>query len=1472
MTKRLFLIISALIISLGFCTYGSEFWIDNVKYEIIDSTERLVAAKGCKDKDKGLYIPEKVEYNGVEFSVVEIKDGTYEVSNYVVIPGSITSMDENFSEVKDLIFLDGESNLELGGTGGLFHMYPQTVYLGRNIPYRYGRGVFSFNGRYYEEANLKKVILGSHCRNLPERCFYNQHDLCEFYICGGPIEVNDRVVDFDLIFDNVPVTCNFYIPEGYGDSFKNDTHWNRFPFYHEGLEYEPTFATAHEFNKVFILTSSVKRWEYSRDGGLSWTKKDWISNIFLELDPEPGEVLYRVLQEDGSYSDIVSVTYLEAVPNEIATFPNSLTKTVEESVTFSVDNSSSTFSYQWYHNGEAIENATSETYTIESIKCSHAGKYYCNVYNAISSTNSSEAELVVNKASQLIIFPEIVNKRYGDQDFYLPEKTDKGLTIVYQSTNNNVATIENNKVHICGLGETIIIASQPGNEDYLEADQVTRKLIVKGHLQTIVWDELPVKTYEDAPFSLPKTTDKGINITYTSSNTNVATISDNVVTIVGAGTCEITANAPGNSTYDAAETVTHTLVVNRQTQHITLPDVETIEYGSTPIMLNQYTDKNLKILYSCSNGVAQIDNYKLYVKMPGKVTITAYHQGNNNYEPVKISKELTVVKGNQEIVWNDPLSFFWGDHDILLPETTNQGLVIEYQSANNEIVEVVGNLIKIKSIGTTQITAKQPGNSYYNSATTVIRTVTINKGKQIITLEELPYGTYGQMDHIQLYATTNSSSKIIFESSDQSIAQIDVDKIVVVGAGSCEIYAYAMEDEYYEASNIVKQTFVVKKADQTISCTPIEDKVYGDKPFVLNAQSSSGLPVTYVLSTSTPNILSVNGNEFTILNSGIAKIQVQQLGNNNYNAAVKDITITIGKASLTVTPINTSRLYGENNPDFRLEYEGFVNGDTDVVLSKSPIPNTIANVNSNVGEYIINVSGGESANYNLSYKHGLLTINKAPLTIKAEDKRKEYGDATPDFTLSYSGFRNNDTSDDLDQLPTISCNVENDSEPGVYPITLSGGTDNNYSYNLVNGVLTINEIQYASSITLDQSEISLEVAESAILVATILPELAINKAVTWSSSDESIATVDANGVVTAIAVGEATITATTVDGSNLSATCKVTVVPTLATSITLDKSEISLEAKETDTLVATVLPELATEKSVEWSSSDESIATVDANGVVTAIAVGEATITATTVDGSNLSATCKVTVIPTLATSITLDKTEISLETKETDTLVATIFPELATEKSVEWLSSDESIAIVDANGVVTAIAVGEATITATTTDGSNLSTTCKVTVIPTLAISIELDKTEASVEEKSDLQLMATILPEHTTNKEVAWSSSDKWVASVDNNGFVTVYAAGEAIITATTTDGTNLSATCRINVYSGIDGVNGHDVIVVTVGDNIIVKNAKLDSNVRVYAADGAMIASEVATDGDVVVETPIKGIYIVSVNGKTFKVMVK
>ena len=185
-------------------------------------------------------------------------------------------------------------------------------------------------------------------------------------------------------------------------------------------------------------------------------------------------------------------------------------------------------------------------------------------------------------------------------------------------------------------------------------------------------------------------------------------------------------------------------------------------------------------------------------------------------------------------------------------------------------------------------------------------------------------------------------------------------------------------------------------------------------------------------------------------------------------------------------------------------------------------------------------------------------------------------------------------------------------------------------------------------------------------------------------------------------MGEATITATCGDKS---ATCKVTVNPILAESIALGKTELTLTIGASEKLTATVLPEDVTDKTVTWSTSDAAIATVDNEGNVTAILVGEATITATCGDKS---ATCKVTVNPILAESITLDKTELTLTIGACEKLTATVLPEDVTDKTVTWSTSDAAIATVDTEGNVTAISVGEAVITATC---GEISTSCRVIV-----------------------------------------------------------------------------------------------------------------------------------------------------------------
>ncbi len=163
-------------------------------------------------------------------------------------------------------------------------------------------------------------------------------------------------------------------------------------------------------------------------------------------------------------------------------------------------------------------------------------------------------------------------------------------------------------------------------------------------------------------------------------------------------------------------------------------------------------------------------------------------------------------------------------------------------------------------------------------------------------------------------------------------------------------------------------------------------------------------------------------------------------------------------------------------------------------------------------------------------------------------------------------------------------------------------------------------------VTLDKTSVSLEVGATLTLTATVSPDNADNKTVTWSSSDEAVATVDENGKVTAVAVGNVTITAKAGDKT---AECKVTISAKIIAveSITFDESSLSLLVGDSKTLTATVSPENADNKTVTWSSSDEAIATVDENGKVTAVAAGTATIKASANDGSGMKAECEVTVI-----------------------------------------------------------------------------------------------------------------------------------------------------------------------------------------------------------------------------------------------------
>lgn len=357
------------------------------------------------------------------------------------------------------------------------------------------------------------------------------------------------------------------------------------------------------------------------------------------------------------------------------------------------------------------------------------------------------------------------------------------------------------------------------------------------------------------------------------------------------------------------------------------------------------------------------------------------------------------------------------------------------------------------------------------------------------------------------------------------------------------------------------------------------------------------------------------------------------------------------------------------------------------------------------------------------------------------------------------------------------------------------------------GIYTrVTAVVHVSRLELDKTTITINKGESVTLNAKIVPSQALDKQLTWSSKNATIASVDRNGVVKGLKSGTTEITVKSND-RNKETVCIVTVYePDIAvTGVTINLNSLTVYTGKTQQLTAAVFPSNATNQKLTWTSSNTNVATVK-NGLVSGIKSGTAVITVTSTNGKK--ATCKITVSPNpvKVTKIKLNKKSASIMKGKTLTLKATISPANATNKNVTWKSSNKKVATVK-NGVVTAVAKGTATITVTTKDGGKTAT-CKITVKNPIAVkSVKLNKSKASLEKGKTLALKATIAPSNAANKNVTWKSSNKSVATVDKSGVVKAVKKGTATIKVTTSDGSK-TASCKI-----------------TVTDPVKVKNIKFD-----------------------------------------------
>lgn len=357
--------------------------------------------------------------------------------------------------------------------------------------------------------------------------------------------------------------------------------------------------------------------------------------------------------------------------------------------------------------------------------------------------------------------------------------------------------------------------------------------------------------------------------------------------------------------------------------------------------------------------------------------------------------------------------------------------------------------------------------------------------------------------------------------------------------------------------------------------------------------------------------------------------------------------------------------------------------------------------------------------------------------------------------------------------------------------------------------VTVNIDVPVSSVALNRSSATLiQIGETISLTATVQPSNATNKTITWSTSNSSVATVSSSGVVTAKSNGTATITAASSNGKTAVAQIKVEVeeekgIP--VTSIVFDKTSVTLTGVGSTAIVtASVNPSDATDKTIKWKTSDSSVAKIQVSGNkyrFTALKLGETTYTATATNGK--SATITVKVVAQKATGISLNKNTVTLSGKgKTTTLSATVKPDNTTDKAVKWETSDKKVATVSSSGKVTAVDNGTATITAKTSNGK--TATCKIVVSEVKAKSIELNKSSVSLSVGETQNIKATVSPSNSTD-EVAWSTSDKNIATVSSSGKITAKKAGSCTVTAKTTSGktdkVKVTVTGKYVAYTGLN-----------------------------------------------------------------------
>ncbi len=980
----------------------------------------------------------------------------------------------------------------------------------------------------------------------------------------------------------------------------------------------------------------------------------------------------------------------------------------------------------------------------------------------------------------------------------LPEDTtDK--TVVWSSSDETIATVAaDGTVTAVAVGEATITATcgtVNATSTITVVPTLAEKVTVSPETARINVGETKALAATVMPAT---TTDK--TVTWSSSDEKIATVDENgVVTGVSVGNVTITATCGSLSATCAVEitaVLAESITLSTESAEIKIGETTTLTATVRP---ENTTDKT--VTWSSDNEtIATVDGNGVVTGLAvGEVLITATCASVSAKCHVTVNPILA-----ESIEMAESVEMRIGEAVTLtatvLPEnTTDKSLT--WTSSDETIATVDANgMITAVALGATEIKATT-ANGKSGVCTVTVIPIPVTGISLTNTVLYLKVGNISEQTAIIEPADATNKS-VVWNSADESIASVDNDGYITANAvGTTIVTCSSVDNPAIKAEcRVIVETDFINVTNIFISRSTLD--LIEDDTYLLTATVTpdNATYKTLTWASSDTSIATVSDNGLvTAVAPGTAMVYAS-----TSNGLTAECTVTVTAKIIEVSGISLSNYELLMREGHTAELIAVVSPEdaTDKTVTWKSEDESIATVDNNG---IVTAIKTGVVNINATTVNGLsatcvVTVVPVVVAVKEITLNRTELELTEDdnFTL-IATIKPDDATDKTVTWKSSNRTVAVVSENGVVTALTAGEAviyaSSSNGLTAECNLTVLPKLVAPTGISLSNTELLMRVGRTAELLAIVHPDNATDKTVVWSSEDETVADVDNNGIVTAVRTGTVKVIATTVNG--ISAICTVTVVEDTKAveDISLNKTELTLTEGDLFTLIATITPDDATDKTVTWRSSNLAIAVVSENGVVTAMGAGDAVIYASSSNG--LTAECKLTVLPKLIlpTGISLSNTELLMREGHTAEIYAIVHPDNATDKTVIWGTGDGSIAKVDNNGLITAVSLGNVNITATTVNG--LTATCAVTVVPVVVAvkEITLNRTELELTEHETFTLIATVKPDDATDKTITWLSSNEAIASVSDAGVVTAIAAGTAVIYASSSNG--LTAECSVTVY---------------------------------------------------------------------------